>query len=280
MDPLSIISLAGTAISGIGSIFGASAEEQQRQAQHEAQLRNVRRQNQARMDRYQDQLMMRNARQKMAIADYNLRKVGYENTAININQGFNNAYVNEQLRMAEEFRSAVFGKQAMNNAAAQTLGKRAARNVTGNTAARGAALDAAAYGRNEEILRQSLRGKVFASGQRVKQMNEERNNALFREWSKVAATPVFTPAPRAPRQLDGPMAPQGGGMRMASAVLGAAGSFATAAAGMDWGGGSGSGSTNDSLKIGSTDWGSGSTFGNVGYTSDFKAPYNYSPFRY
>ena len=95
MDPLSAISLVGTAVSGIGSIFGASAEEQQRQAQHEAQLKNVRRQNQARMDRYQDQLMMRNARQKISIADYNLRKVGYENTAIDINQGFNNVYVNE-----------------------------------------------------------------------------------------------------------------------------------------------------------------------------------------
>lgn len=223
-DPIS----AGIGL--IGSTIGAFGKEKARRDKHEQQLKQTRLQNQQMMRRYQQQLKIRNAQIKRADAAYNLKKVQYDIASLNLDKQAAAAYLAEEAQLNEIFKSAKFTQQADNIAREKTAGKRAARNVTGNTAARGAALDQADYGRKEAARAENLFGQTFASNLRRDAKNQEFNSAKLSAWSAVSQPPVRTELPLAPTQLDAP-AYQGGGMFAMDMLGGAVSAFGAGYAG-------------------------------------------------
>lgn len=224
LDPVS----AG--ISMVGSIIGAVGKERARRQQHEQKLKETRLQNQQMMARYQKQLKIRDAQIKRQDASYNLKKVQFDIAAFNLGKQASAAYLAEEANLNEIFKSAKFAQQASNIAREKTAGKRAARNVSGVTAARGAALDMADYGRKEAARAERLFGQTFASDLRNKKTNTELNSNLLSAWADVSQPPVRDAEPEAPTQLDAP-AYQGGGMFAMDLLQGATGAFGAAYAG-------------------------------------------------
>ena len=223
-DPIS----AGIGL--IGSTIGAIGKENARRKQHEQQLKQTRLQNQQMMARYQQQLKIRNAQIKRSDAAYNLKKVQYDIASLNLDKQASMAYLAEEAQLNEIFKSAKFTQQSDNIAREKTAGKRAARNVTGNTAARGAALDMADYGRKEAARVENLFGQTFASDLRREKTNWDYNSQKLAAWASVSQPPIRTELPRAPVQLDAP-AYQGGGMFAMDMLGGAVSAFGAGYAG-------------------------------------------------
>ena len=122
----------------VGSIIGAVGKERARRQQHEQKLKETRLQNQQMMAAYQQRLKIRDAQIKRQDASYNLKKVQYDIAAFNLGKQASAAYLAEDANLNEIFKKAKFAQQTENIAREKTAGKRAARNVSGNSAARGA----------------------------------------------------------------------------------------------------------------------------------------------
>lgn len=223
-DPIS----AGIGL--LGSTIGAFGKERARQQAHEQKLKQTRLQNQQMVARYQQQLKMRRSAIQRADAQYATKKVQYEIASLNLDRQAAAAYLAEEAQLNEIFKSAKFAQQSDNIAREKTAGKRSARNVSGNTAARGAALDQADYGRKEAARAENLFGQTFASNLRRDAKNQEFNSAKLSAWAAVSQPPVRTEIPDAPIQLDAP-AYQGGGMFAMDMLGGAVSAFGAGYAG-------------------------------------------------
>lgn len=224
LDPIS----AG--ISLIGSTIGAFGKERARREAHEQRLKETRLQNEQMMRRHQQRLKIRRNQINRQDASYNLRKAQYQIAALNLDKQASAAYLAEEANLNEIFKSAKFAQEASNVARAKTAGKRQARNVSGVTASRGAALDMADYGRKEAARAERLFGQTFASDLRKKKINNEFNSNILSAWADVSAPPVRDEEPEAPVQLDAP-AYQGGGMLGMDLAMGTVGAFGAAYAG-------------------------------------------------
>lgn len=200
-DPVSL------GISAVGSIIGAVGKQQARNAKHQQALKETRLKNQQMMARYQQQLKIRNAQIKRSDAAYNLKKTQYSIAALNLDKQAAAAYMAEEANLNEIFKQAKFTQEQDNVAREKVAGKRAARGQTGASAARGAAMDMAAFGRAEARRAENLFGQTFASDLRREKMNLEYNNQALNNWASVSQPPLREEMPEPPTQLDAPAGP-------------------------------------------------------------------------
>ena len=189
--------LAMGALSGGSSLLGAFGDFLGGQSKARAQ-------NQAAINQYKNQLMIRGVNWNNQLNVYGKKKIQYNRQLDNNQTAANRAFESEQLRLNEMMKSQAFKSQEANVLLTQALGKAQASTASGNSQAKIRQSIAAQAGRNQAVRDESFRSAQNFTNLRNSRTIDQLNAANERAYADVEITPMAGPAPMRPDMVDGP----------------------------------------------------------------------------
>lgn len=209
------MALAGASIvKGVSSMFGANAA-------HNDKIKQIRAQNQAKVDAYKQQLQIRDLNWKQTQSIYGQKLAQYDQQMTAADRAASRAYGIEQYNRSQRLKQSAVQSASLDRALAQSGGSAAAAGKSGRSAELIDTNIESNYVRNQNMIAQNLLTAEETRQYRelgiADKFDSFRNNA----YSKVAIAPTAPIAPMKPRQLSGPST-TGRNLQMLNAGLGMA----------------------------------------------------------
>lgn len=194
MEPTTALGIGSAVLGSLGSIFG-----------YKDQMNQTRERNQQAVDRYVQQLKIRqranlNSNQLFAtkLSQYNLSMDAADRAAAR-------AYGAESIKEVQRLKSALVSKQKINRAAAKVTGLGAASGRSGRSIDRGDRNREESYVvKSREMINENVFGAEVARQYREMGIADQLTSARNRAFSSVAIAPTVSEAPLEPAQLSGP----------------------------------------------------------------------------